>query len=452
MSSEISRIQRGQNLGGHMKSQSMLSFSAWLLAVLVVPLTAAAQDTEQHTVPYATQYTVTDLGTLSGGTFSQPFFINRYGLVSGSSSLADGTQHAVLWLDGLTGDIGAPGLGGPNSIAFGDNERFQAAGEAETSTPDPNGEDFCGFGTHLTCLPFLWQDGEMVQLPTLGGNNGEATAINNRGKVAGFAENSTPDPGCPAPQVLQFKPVVWGNGVIHKLPTLGGDPDGVAFMINDNGQAVGASGTCATFNPINLYNLVPVHALLWENGKATDLGNLGGTTGQAGGNIAFDINNLGQVVGNSDLTGDTTFHAFLWTRRTGMQDLGTLSGDVASLSTSINDAGSVIGASVDASGNPRAFLWEKGVMTDLNTLVADNSPLYLLTGCSINSRGEITGLGLTSAGEIHTYLATPTHRDANSESGSQGVISRRILSDNARKLIQQQLRFARSGARSMGLQ
>ena len=62
-------------------------------------------------------------------------------------------------------------------------------------------------------------------------------------------------------------------------------------------------------------------------------------------------------------------------------------------------------------------------MTDLNTLIAGDSPLYLLTGCSINSRGEITGLGLTSTGEIHTYLATPTHRDATSESTSQGVIS-----------------------------
>jgi probable HAF family extracellular repeat protein len=434
-----------------MKSQSMLSLSAWLLAVLVVPLTAAAQDTDQHTRS-AAKYTVTDLGTLDGGAFSQPFFINRYGLVSGSSSLADGTQHAVLWLDGLTGDIGAPGLGGPNSIAFGDNERFQSVGEAETSTPDPNGEDFCGFGTHLTCSPFLWKDGGMIQLPTLGGNNGEATAINNREEVAGFAENSTPDPACPAPQVLQFKPVVWEHGVIHKLPTLGGDPDGVAFMINDNGQAVGASGNCATFNPIDLYNLVPVHALLWERGKAIDLGNLGGQTGQAGGNIALDINNQGQVVGNSDLSGDTTFHAFLWTKRAGMQDLGTLSGDGASLSISINDAGSVIGASIDASGNPRAFLWEKGVMTDLNTLIAGDSPLYLLTGCSINSRGEITGLGVTSSGEIHTYLATPTHGVATSESTSQGVISPMVLSDVTRKLLQQQLRFGRFGARFIGPQ
>jgi probable HAF family extracellular repeat protein len=434
-----------------MKSQSLLSLSAWLLAVLAVPLTAAAQDTPPRTHP-ADHYTVTDLGTLEGGTFSQPFFINRYGLVSGSSTLPDGTQHAALWLEELKVDIGVPGLGGPNSIAFGDNERFQSAGEAETSTPDPNGEDFCGFATHLTCLPFLWQDGGMIQLPTLGGNNGVAMAISNRGEVAGFAENSTPDPGCPAPQVLHFKPVLWAKGVIHKLPTFGGDPDGVAQEINDKGEVVGGSGTCATFNPNLFFNLVPVHALLWEKGKAIDLGNLGGKTGQAGGNIALDINNRGQVVGNSDLPGDTTFHAFLWTRRTGMQDLGTLSGDVASLSVGINDAGSVVGASLDASFNPRAFLWEKGLMTDLNTLIVGDSPLYLLSGCSINSRGEITGLGLTSTGEIHTYLAAPTHGVATSESTSPDVMSRRILSDDARKLLPQPLRFGRSGARFMGLQ
>jgi probable HAF family extracellular repeat protein len=421
-----------------------------LLAALAIPVCVVAQGAQQEPAKNIQHYKVTDLGTLAGGTFSQPFFINRHGLVSGSSNLAYGTQHATLWLKELKLDIGASGLGGPNSIAFGNNEKLQSAGEAETSAPDPNGEDFCGFGTHLTCLPFLWQNGGMAQLPTLGGNNGVAYAINNRGEVAGVAENTRPDTACPVPQVLHFKPVVWKNGVIHELPTVGGDPDGVTQEINDNGQVVGGSGTCATFNANFLYNLVPLHALLWENGKAIDLGNLGGKTGQAGGNIAYDINNLGQVVGNSDLPGDTTFHAFLWTRKTKMRDLGTLSGDVASVSISINDAGSVVGASLGASGNPRAFLWEKGVMTDLNTLIAGSSPLYLLTACSINSRGEITGLGLTSTSEIHTYLATPTDAAAPGESASQGVISPKILSDDARKLLQQQQRFARFGARFMG--
>ncbi len=425
-----------------------------LLAALAMPvrLTAQEQSATREPMPEPARYSVTDLGTLDGGTFSQPFFINRNGMVSGSASLPDGTQNAVLWLNGQMKDIGAPGLGGPNSFAFGNNESFQTAGEAETSTQDANGEDFCGFGTHLACLPFLWQDGKMFQLPTLGGNNGAAMAISNRGEVAGFAENSTPDPGCPAPQVLHFKPAVWERGVIHELPTFGGDSDGVAQEINDNGQVVGGSGTCAAFNANFLYNLVPVHALLWEKGIVTDLGNLGGETGQAGGNIAYDVNSQGQVVGNSDLPGDTTFHAFLWTRSNGMRDLGTISGDVASVSISINDAASVVGASLDANFNPRAFLWKEGAMIDLNTLVANDTPLYLLTACSINSRGEITGLGLTSNGEIHTYLARPTHLVATGESTSQAAISPRVLSDDARKLLLQQLRFGRSGARSMSLQ
>jgi probable HAF family extracellular repeat protein len=429
----------------------MATMSLFTSLVMPVGVIAQEQSATQEKTPKPTRYTITDLGTLDGGTFSQPFFINRSGTVSGSATLPDGTQNAVLWHKGRRKDIGTLGLGGPNSIAFGVNESGPAVGEAETSTPDHNVEDFCGFGTHLTCLPLLWQNGGVIQLPTLGGNNGVAMAISNRGEVAGFAENSTPDPGCPAPQVLHFKPVVWEKGAIHKLPTFGGDPDGVAQEINDNGDVVGGSGTCATFNTNFLYNLVPVHALLWEKGKATDLGNFGGQTGQAGGNIAYDINNHGQVVGNSDLPGDTTFHAFLWTRRTGMQDLGTLSGDVASVSISINDAGSAVGASLDANFNPRAFLWEKGLMTDLNTLIEGDSPLYLLTGCSINSRGEITGLGLTSAGEIHTYLASPRRGLATSEGASHGVIGPRILSDDARKLLQQQLRFGRSGAPFPGL-
>ncbi|HZM09414.1 MAG TPA: hypothetical protein VFC15_04310, partial [Candidatus Limnocylindrales bacterium] len=222
---------------------------AWIAVISVftlpaMPVRVLAQERQQQ-AQHLSHYIVTDLGTLEGGTFSQPFFINRYGLVSGSSNLADGNQHAVLWLGKLKLDIGMPGLGGPNSIAFGDNDGFQSAGEAETSTPDPNGEDFCGFRTHLTCLPFLWQDGKMIQLPTLGGNNGAATAISNRGEVAGFAENSIPDPGCPSPQVLHFEPVVWEKGVIHELPTYGGDPDGITYLINDNGEVVGGSGTCA---------------------------------------------------------------------------------------------------------------------------------------------------------------------------------------------------------------
>ncbi|MGC2450571.1 MAG: hypothetical protein WA477_23170, partial [Candidatus Sulfotelmatobacter sp.] len=144
------------------------------------------------------------------------------------------------------------------------------------------------------------------------------------------------------------------------------------------------------------------------------------------------------MVGNSDLKGRHNLPRFPLDQEN--WDAGfehTLRG-CSEHRYSINDAGSVVGLSLDANFNPRAFLWENGVMTDLNTLIVGDSPLYLMSGCSINSRGEITGLGLTSTGEIHTYLATPTQGVANSESTSQGAISRRILSDDARKQLQQQ--------------
>jgi probable HAF family extracellular repeat protein len=304
-------------------------------------------------------------------------------------------------------DIGT--LGGPNSAAFGVNERGQVVGEAETSVGI--GDDFCGFNASgfphsgATCLPFLWQNGVMTKLPTLGGGSGGANMINNRGEVVGQAENGMrdPDPACP---VSQFEPVVWENGAIHALPTYPGDPDGVAAWINDKGQVVGSSGACApAYDPNAGVYLVENHALLWENGKLTDLGNLG-TQGFAG-NHACQINNQGQVVGHTN--SDTSTRAYLWTRATGMQNLGTLPpGDFASLAIGINDGGEVVGVSVDGNFNARAFLWEKGVMTDLNSLIASNpSGLQLQVASSINASGEIIGVAQTGAGETHGFLATP---------------------------------------------
>jgi len=99
---------------------------------------------------------------------------------------------------------------------------------------------------------------------------------------------------------------------------------------------------------------------------------------------------------------------FLWTKATGMQDLGTYPGDIGSAAISINDQGVIAGLSViDANGDSRAVVWNNGVLTDLNTLVQANPPLYLITACAINNIGEISGLGVTSSGEIHTYRAAP---------------------------------------------
>lgn len=386
-------------------------------------------------------YTVTDLGAL--GPTGQPYSIANNGLIGGTAVLSGATEHAVLFYKGLKGDLATPGLGGQNSIAFSANERGQAVGEAETSTPDPKGEDFCGFkalrlpAAGTTCLPFLWQYAVMTPLPTLGGSNGTANQVNKSGTVAGFAENGTLDPTCPAPQKLQFKPVIWENGEIQELPTSAGDLEGVAEAVNDNGQVVGGSGSCAAFNEITSLYLQPLHALLWETGTVTDLGSLGGT-GQGLGNLAFKINNNGQVVGYSDLRGNANFHAFLWTSGKGMQDLGTLTGDVNSVGVAINDEGQVVGASLDANFNPRGFLWQNGTMTDLNTLIPANSPLLLMLACSINSSGQIVGVAVTSTGEAHGYLATPSNLSSasgNPPSGTNAVVTPLNLTTSASSVV-----------------
>ena len=387
-------------------------------AVLTGTVWAQEQSAMQKDWAAPARYKIIDLGVV-GNPPGQPDIIKNNGLISGAAATPDGSSlHAVLWYKGRKIDIGTPGLGGPNSAAFGVNEFGQAVGQAETSRS--NAEDFCGFNAYgfpssTACRPFLWQDGVMTKLPTLGGDNGYANMINNRGVVAGIAETDVTNPtsGCP---VNQFEPVIWENGKIHPLPPFHGDSDGIAAQINDKGQVVGASGTCASFNPDTGLYLVENHALLWENGVATDLGNLGGNGGPAGnaGNHACAINNRGQVVGHSEL-GDSLaspFHGFLWTRETGIRDLGTLSGDFASLALGINDGGVVVGASIGPGFSTfRAFLWEKGVMTDLNTLVDANSAnLYLLQGESINSSREIIGLAVDGAGLSHGFLAIPGSR------------------------------------------
>lgn len=194
--------------------------------------------------------------------------------------------------------------------------------------------------------------GVITPLPKLDGPNSRANYVNNRGHVVGSAENSTPQSNCIFP--FQMKPVIWEGDQIKELPTLSGDTQGYALGINDQGQAVGwtLSKDSTVF-----------HAVVWKNGAVTDLGSLGGTYSDA-----FSINNRGQVIGRSNLSGDLTHHAYLWRKHLGMADLGTLPGDFSSVPWGIDNKGRVVGTSCDASGNCRAFLWQSGVMTDLNLL------------------------------------------------------------------------------------
>jgi probable HAF family extracellular repeat protein len=359
------------------------------------------------------KYKVQDLGVQHPDNLGMAMGLNNYGWTLNMEQLLDPfsislSAHLVSGTDTISiGELNLPlgTLGGKNSSINwnGINDRGEAVGMSETSVPDPNGEDLCGFGTHLTCLPFFWQNNHMHALPTVGGNNGQASAVNNFGQVAGYAENGVVDSTCPAGVTNNRVdlPVMWTKGNAQALPTIGTDPDGVAFGINNQGQAVGYSGTCTSAN----------YAVLWENGTATPLADLG-----TPGAIAYAINAHNQIVGQA-VNSEGTALAAIWQNNT-VTSLGILlPGDVASFATSINNRGQVVGSSFDSTSSwSHGLLWQNGKMYDLNTLFPANSNLYVISASNINESGQIAGMAVEMAGQnagnvVHAFLATPVNED-----------------------------------------
>src|SRR5215831_5306703 len=197
------------------------------------------------------RYTITDLPSL-GGTNSRANSINNRDWLAGYSNLpGNQSRHAVLWRDSTMIDLGT--LGGPNSAVTWSVKSNSGliTGIAQTATLDPLGEAWSSAPFYpgpnnvgYINLGFVWETGQMRQLPTLGGNNGFATGGNSHGQIAGWAENTCHDPTCVPPQVLQFRPVVYGPGTneIRELCLIQGDTSGAATAINEQGQVVGISG------------------------------------------------------------------------------------------------------------------------------------------------------------------------------------------------------------------
>jgi probable HAF family extracellular repeat protein len=136
---------------------------------------------QAHASPFQ-GYIVSDLGVLGSGTNSSGFDMNNVGWVGGSSNLTPGgPQHAFLWYgEGPLKDLGT--LGGSNSAADGPNLFGEAPIVAEIAKTDADGEDFCGFGTHLQCRGAIWRHGKLTALRSLSkGRNAFSIGINNLG-------------------------------------------------------------------------------------------------------------------------------------------------------------------------------------------------------------------------------------------------------------------------------
>jgi len=210
-----------------------------------------------------------------------------------------------------------------------------------------------------------------------------AYGINNSGQVVG--ESIVPSTNVFRSNAFRTAPNSAIAPVTDNLGTLGGNSS-TAYDINDSGQVVGESNK-------TIYGSNS-RAFLWNSTSGMqDLGTLGGLS-----SVAYGINNSGQVVGSSETAISNSeqvvgeFRAFLWDSTTGMQDLGTLGGFESS-AYDINDSGQVVGTAGTIDGDTHAFLYNgRGVLQDLGTLGGSSSVAY-----GINNSGQVVGTAETGA-------------------------------------------------------
>jgi probable HAF family extracellular repeat protein len=344
---------------------------------------------------------LTDLGALPGVNDSTPTWISDSGLVAGigTNGAIDpltglAVLRGVLYKRGSVIDLGT--FGGNESIANAVNNGGQVVGCAATAVPDPYGSMCSGQGPQQS-RAFLWKDGVMQDLGTLGGPDAVAVLVNEKGQVAGFSlTNSTPNDVTGIPTEHPF---LWENGTMRDLGTIGGTAVEQINAINSRGQIVGS---------MNVAGDQSFHPFLWDGQTLKDLGTFGGLWGRAN-----SLSDAGAVVGWA-CTGESmqciSVHAFLWQRGT-MTDLtmsdvgGRGCNDVA---FSVNSRTQIVGSSDDCAGNTSAFLWENGSPVDLNTLVISNpSGAQLIEALDINERGEIAAHGVLPNGDLHAFLLIP---------------------------------------------
>ena len=168
------------------------------------------------------------------------------------------------------------------------------------------------------------------------------------------------------------------NGRAENLEGLPGTDSSVALAINDDSAAVGSSNTASS-----------IHAFIWTRRDGVqDLGTLPGDSGSQ----AFGINRQNEVVGYS--SGVNGIEAVLWARDGTIQGLGRLRDGDFSRAFAINEPGDVVGAS-GSRGADRAFLWTRNRgMEDLGVLPGNTESIA--TG--INNPGRVVGYSSAPAG------------------------------------------------------
>jgi len=314
----------------------------------------------------ASNFQIVDLGTFGGAT--KAYALNDLGQVVGESS-----GKAFIYSGGALLNLGT--LGGTTAVAYGINNSGVVVGASTVASGASHAFSWNGVQQDLGTLT--------IGTPpsTVSFRSSAALDVNTSGKAVGSSSRDFPDP------FTNSTMVAFDSGAVIRPPYTS---SGVLYGINDSGQMVGTDNG---------------HGLLFSGTGFVSIPAFCG--GGFCGSDARDINNYGIVVG--DASSNTLYnyrHAISYdANSTLLTDLGTLTGGNSSRANALNELGQVVGWSASSLGN-RAFLYESGAMTDLNSLIDPTTGWVLREASDINESGQIVGWGLLN-GQTRAFLITP---------------------------------------------